>query len=373
MNIEINKIVSNSVQTKLNDIYSYKNFNLKEEDVFNNNKSLEYFEKYHGSQHQLLNYSTNTVFETEKFLNKLELNIKLYYGNVNLAYMNNFANIYTSLSEITFYTNTNLIVKISGIIPSSQNSITTIVLTSKTNNFSFTLHNVWQGGVNNNIPEQLQNCNIEKYKTLISQYLIYTIDPKIYVDYLLICDNDCINNILFDNEHTKEKLKCTFEELNKVKKENWDISEINRNLEFILEKTQDESLNYQHKLEYTLHNSEITSEELNEELNFIQEQSNKFEQELKETQQDLVITYEELNKFKNISENSEKTQQDLETTFQELDTVKYQLECNEERMDDLKNKLNLQENMINKKNILFIIMVIIVIILLFYDVIFYNK
>ena len=347
MNIEINKIVSNIVQTKLNDIYSYKNFNLKEEDIFDNNKSLEYFKKYHGSRHKLLDYSTNSVFEIEKFLDKLELNIKLYYGNVNLAYMNNFANIYISVSEITFYTNTNLIVKISGILPSDKTT-TIIVLTTKTHDFSFTLFN----GINN-IPEDIQNCNIEKYKTLISQYLIYTIDPKIYVDYLLICENDCINDILFDNEHIKEKFQY---ELNESNKDNLEMLETINNLETDLEQTQ---LNYQyeiknvlHNLENILHKFEITSEELTK-LKAVwkktQEHSNKLQQDLEETQQDLVTTYQELNKFKNISE---KTQQDLETTFQELDTLKI--------------KLDLQENVIYIKNIIFILMFIVLLIVLPY-------
>jgi hypothetical protein len=101
-----------------------------------------------------------------------------------------------------------------------------------------------------------------------------------------------------------------------------------------------------------------------------QEHSNKLQQDLEETQEDLVITYQELNKFKNISE---KTQQDLETTFQELDTVKYQLECCEILKKDLKQKncdleikLDLQENVIYIKNILFILMFIVLLIVLPY-------
>jgi len=212
------------------------------EDIFNYDLSFEMMKKKDGTSFISKLNEFPQMKSIETFIKILYEDIKIYYSYINtkLAYVN----IHNFCITYTFYTNTNLIIKVSNIEP----CINDIDLTD-ISNVEFYLNDIESGSerhmfslvYNPSVSASLVSKKINAdiyvlpnyldYKFLVKNHMVETINPHIYLDYLMICDYTEIKNTLNPTLNQKinmlEKEKLELQTTYQSKIDNYDF-EIDR-------------------------------------------------------------------------------------------------------------------------------------------------
>jgi hypothetical protein len=162
---------------------------------------------------------TTQINHIEKVLDSLNLNIKLYVGIFNCIVAN--VVYYGVCNELTyppntFYTNTNLIIRVL-----RYDSGTDYILTTKTEDYNVYIryrHNAnCYYNYTENVEQKIYDITLNdflntprrltQFREMISRHLVFEINPKIYLDYMLMCD---------DNERIHRFIHKT-DDVNKIK------------------------------------------------------------------------------------------------------------------------------------------------------------
>jgi hypothetical protein len=183
------------------------------EDMFNYEISFEKMKKKDGICFITKLNEFPQMKSIETFVKILYTDIKIYYSfmNTKLSYVN----IHNFCITYTFYTNTNLIFKVSNLEPCINDVDITdisnidfylIDIETGTERHVFSL--VYNPSVSANLVSKKINADIyvlpnyADYKFLVKNHMVEAINPNIYLDYLMICDYSEINN----------SLNCTLQE-----------------------------------------------------------------------------------------------------------------------------------------------------------------
>lgn len=141
----------------------------------------------------------------ETFVKILYTDIKIYYSfmNTKLSYVN----IHNFCITYTFYTNTNLIFKLSNLEPcindvdiTDISNIDFYLIDIETGAERHIFSLVYNPSVSANLVSKKINADIyvlpnyADYKFLVKNHMVEAINPNIYLDYLMICDYSEINN-----------------------------------------------------------------------------------------------------------------------------------------------------------------------------------
>jgi hypothetical protein len=184
------------------------------EDMFNYEISFEKMKKKDGICFITKLNEFPQMKSIETFVKILYTDIKIYYSfmNTKLSYVN----IHNFCITYTFYTNTNLIFKVSNLEPCINDVDITdisnidfylIDIETGTERHVFSL--VYNPSVSANLVSKKINADIyvlpnyADYKFLVKNHMVEAINPNIYLDYLMICDYSEINN----------SLNCTLQEM----------------------------------------------------------------------------------------------------------------------------------------------------------------
>jgi hypothetical protein len=185
------------------------------EDMFNYEISFEKMKKKDGICFITKLNEFPQMKSIETFVKILYTDIKIYYSfmNTKLSYVN----IHNFCITYTFYTNTNLIFKVSNLEPCINDVDITdisnidfylIDIETGTERHVFSL--VYNPSVSANLVSKKINADIyvlpnyADYKFLVKNHMVEAINPNIYLDYLMICDYSEINNSL--NRTLQEKV-----------------------------------------------------------------------------------------------------------------------------------------------------------------------
>jgi|LauGreDrversion4_1035100.scaffolds.fasta_scaffold03649_6 hypothetical protein len=177
------------------------------EDMFNYEISFEKMKKKDGICFITKLNEFPQMKSIETFVKILYTDIKIYYSfmNTKLSYVN----IHNFCITYTFYTNTNLIFKVSNLEPCINDVDITdisnidfylIDIETGTERHVFSL--VYNPSVSANLVSKKINADIyvlpnyADYKFLVKNHMVEAINPNIYLDYLMICDYSKINNSL---------------------------------------------------------------------------------------------------------------------------------------------------------------------------------
>jgi len=183
------------------------------EDMFNYEISFEKMNKKDGICFISKLNEFPQMKSIETFVKILYTDIKIYYSfmNTKLSYVN----IHNFCITYTFYTNTNLIFKVSNLEPCINDVDITdisnidfylIDIETGTERHVFSL--VYNPSVSANLVSKKINADIyvlpnyADYKFLVKNHMVEAVNPNIYLDYLMICDYSEINN----------SLNCTLQE-----------------------------------------------------------------------------------------------------------------------------------------------------------------
>lgn len=175
------------------------------EDMFNYEISFEKMKKKDGICFITKLNEFPQMKSIETFVKILYTDIKIYYSfmNTKLSYVN----IHNFCITYTFYTNTNLIFKVSNLEPCINDVDITdisnidfylIDIETGTERHVFSL--VYNPSVSANLVSKKINADIyvlpnyADYKFLVKNHMVEAINPNIYLDYLMICDYSEINN-----------------------------------------------------------------------------------------------------------------------------------------------------------------------------------
>jgi len=144
------------------------------------------------------------MISIEKFLKKINKNILIYYSylNTKLVYLN-----HNYCISYTFYTNTNLIIKVSNLDPFKNDliendiSIIDFYLTDMDNNEKLCFSLIFNPAISMELVTKVNSGvyllpNYIDYISLVENNIIQVINPYIYLDYLMICDYTKIKNEL---------------------------------------------------------------------------------------------------------------------------------------------------------------------------------
>jgi len=163
--------------------------------------------------------------------------MNIYYSYINTKQV--YVNIHNFCITYTFYTNTNIIIKVSNLDPFKNDldvkSISNVdfYLNDVDNNEKKIFSLVYNPAVSTSLLTRLMNTeiyilpNYSDYKYNI----VKIINPHIYLDYLMFSDYTEIENAL--NQHLQEKIymlekeKVEIEKIHKLKIEKYDF-EINK-------------------------------------------------------------------------------------------------------------------------------------------------
>jgi hypothetical protein len=182
----------------------------------------------------------------EKVLDNLNLNIKLYVGILNCIVSQVVYNAGGNYHEHqyapnTFYTNTNLIIRVL-----KDSSGFNYILTTKTEDYNVCIRYDHHPHCNNYYSENVEQKNytislndflntprrLTQFREMISRHLVFEINPKIYLDYMLMCDdNERIHRFIHKTDdvnkikemetkllETETKLRETEQKLNEFEK-----------------------------------------------------------------------------------------------------------------------------------------------------------
>jgi len=129
-------------------------------------------------------------------------NIFIYYGFVNAEKLHCSG----GSSPITFYTNTNLIVKIDMCcFMNGSGTCISYKLIDKHDSYSESI----QPGCH------VSNRNLQHFEKMLEKVYKY-IDPHIYADYLLCCESKDIKYTLFNNDYESDELKKNNQKLKEL-------------------------------------------------------------------------------------------------------------------------------------------------------------
>jgi hypothetical protein len=205
--------------------------------------------KYYNDNFNIGRNPNNGILTTwmidpiEKVLDSLNLNIKLYVGIFNCIVAN--VVYYGVCNELTyppntFYTNTNLIIRVL-----RYDSGYNYILTTKTEDYNVCIrydHHPHWSHYSENVEQknymiylnELLNTprRLIQLREMISRHLVFEINPKIYLDYMLMCDdNERIHRFIHKTDdvnkikemetkllETETKLRETEQKLNEFEK-----------------------------------------------------------------------------------------------------------------------------------------------------------
>jgi len=185
------------------------------EDMFNYEISFEKMKKKDGICFISKLNEFPQMKSIETFVKILYTDIKIYYSfmNTKLSYVN----IHNFCITYTFYTNTNLIFKVSNLEPcindvdiTDISNIDFYLIDIETGSERHVFSLVYNPSVSANLVSKKINADIyalpnyADYKFLVKNHLVDAINPNIYLDYLMICDYSEINNSL--NRTLQEKV-----------------------------------------------------------------------------------------------------------------------------------------------------------------------
>ena len=195
---EINDIVHNKMVDYFdNDI----TIELNKLDVFNNKKIFELMKNY-DSKIKFISYITEPHHKWNNLLSVLKnINeeIQIYYGYQNIKELKQMGNIYIGINSVKFYTNKNLTVEyFSNYINLQINNLTFGINLDNANTINYCERIIGSQSIQMQVQ---QNFMIEK----INKNLIDYINPRIYLDYLSMCDDVTVNNII-SNQSKKNKI-----------------------------------------------------------------------------------------------------------------------------------------------------------------------
>ena len=185
------------------------------EDMFNYEISFEKMKKKDGICFITKLNEFPQMKSIETFVKILYTDIKIYYSfmNTKLSYVN----IHNFCITYTFYTNTNLIFKVSNLEPcindvdiTDISNIDFYLIDIETGSERHVFSLVYNPSVSANLVSKKINADIyvlpnyADYKFLVKNHMVDAINPNIYLDYLMICDYSEINNSL--NRTLQEKV-----------------------------------------------------------------------------------------------------------------------------------------------------------------------
>jgi len=185
------------------------------EDMFNYEISFEKMKKKDGICFISKLNEFPQMKSIETFVKILYTDIKIYYSfmNTKLSYVN----IHNFCITYTFYTNTNLIFKVSNLEPcindvdiTDISNIDFYLIDIETGSERHVFSLVYNPSVSANLVSKKINADIyvlpnyADYKFLVKNHMVDAINPNIYLDYLMICDYSEINNSL--NRTLQEKV-----------------------------------------------------------------------------------------------------------------------------------------------------------------------
>ena len=185
------------------------------EDMFNYEISFEKMKKKDGICFITKLNEFPQMKSIATFVKILYTDIKIYYSfmNTKLSYVN----IHNFCITYTFYTNTNLIFKVSNLEPCINDVDITdisnidfylIDIETGTERHVFSL--VYNPSVSANLVSKKINADIyvlpnyADYKFLVKNHMVEAVNPNIYLDYLMFSDYSEINNSL--NRTLQEKV-----------------------------------------------------------------------------------------------------------------------------------------------------------------------
>ena len=221
--LNISKCIEDTISTHL-----YKN--PKERNIVSKDVLFDYDNRYNILKD---NYPVISRKLTDlKFIQKVEealksINVKIYYSNLNTIYLSNSWSYTGSQNKkAIFYTDTNLIVEISNMMPTNGASTTIRIFTQyKTIDFIYA-HLTYDGSNFSGLPileEKLQNCNKFTYRY---------IHPQIYLDYYMFCSTEPESNELIF-------ATSLINSLNYMEKESLSMIEFNESIQKDLEYVND--------------------------------------------------------------------------------------------------------------------------------------
>jgi hypothetical protein len=185
------------------------------EDMFNYEISFEKMKKKDGICFITKLNEFPQMKSIATFVKILYTDIKIYYSfmNTKLSYVN----IHNFCITYTFYTNTNLIFKVSNLEPcindvdiTDISNIDFYLIDIETGSERHVFSLVYNPSVSANLVSKKINADIyvlpnyADYKFLVKNHMVDAINPNIYLDYLMICDYSEINNSL--NRTLQEKV-----------------------------------------------------------------------------------------------------------------------------------------------------------------------
>jgi flagellar biosynthesis chaperone FliJ len=158
--------------------------------------------KNYDSKIKFISYITEPHHKWNNLLSVLKnINeeIQIYYGYQNIKELKQMGNIYIGINSVKFYTNKNLTVEyFSNYINLQINNLTFGINLDNANTINYCERIIGSQSIQMQVQ---QNFMIEK----INKNLIDYINPRIYLDYLSMCYDVTINNII-SNQSKKNKI-----------------------------------------------------------------------------------------------------------------------------------------------------------------------
>lgn len=189
----INKCICNIVQANIDTHVNNEQTVVKDLDVFNYDHILKKAQSHITKPRNIKELPS--LMAVQKFLDGMNLGIKIYYGYLNTVRINTTAiSIHNDSNVFTFYTNTNLLLDVRNPM-GCNDSYVSIRFYSKNKDIDFGLTHKRSTG--DNLVEMLpgghpSTQNIGKNKQIIEHKLIKYMNPCIYNDFLLTCDESVV-------------------------------------------------------------------------------------------------------------------------------------------------------------------------------------